>query len=383
VSRSTRRHPLRVVAVIVCALLLVGAFGAVLRQSWQTSSAGIETVTAARAAVAYLHPLTGLVGELVEAQSAAVRGSQVDAAGVRTALGAVESEDKEVGAQLRTEDRFAYLHTQVENLLARAATGRDAYDAYNVVVRLTVELIRHVGDTSSLSRDPDLDSYYLMDAAIVRLPDAMVLAGRAADLVVLAGDRELAGEDAVRAAVARHGVADAAQEVSIGLNKSVEATDRAALGQNIAQRFDAFKAAVDAFAPPTMLEELAGSVDAADLAAGARQVFATALPLSHRLLYELDALLSVRQGRYADAWRFSAGAGAAGGVLAILLTWLLVAGRSRSGRDPALAAALAGESEMDDAISSLTDARTLLDREELMHVGRAVRPRSRERDGAQ
>jgi hypothetical protein len=383
VSRPTRRSPLRVVAVCLCALLVAGAFGAVLRQSWQTSSAGTETVRAARAGVVYLHPLTGLVGELVEAQSAAVRGAAVDAAGVRTALGAVESQDKEVGALLRTEDRFAYLHTQVENLLARGATGRDAYQAYTDVVRLTVELIRHVGDTSSLSRDPDLDSYYLMDAAIVRLPDAMVLAGRAADLVVLAGDRELAGEDAVRAAVARHGVADSAEEISIGLNKSVEATARATLGQNIAKQFDAFKAAVDAFAPPTMLEELAGAVNAATLAAGARQVFATALPLTHRLLYELDALLSVRQGRYADAWRFTAVDGAAGGVVALLLTWLLLAGRGRPQRDPALAAALAGESEMDDAISSLTDARTLLDGEELMHVGRAVRPRSRERDGAQ
>ena len=39
-------------------------------------------------------------------------------------------------------------------------------------------------------------------------------------------------------------------------------------GTDIALQLDAFRAAVDAFAPPTMLAQLAGSVKAADLAAG-------------------------------------------------------------------------------------------------------------------
>lgn len=381
-TRSTRRSPLRVVALCVGGVVLIGAFGAVLRQTWLSVSADREVVDAARAGVAYLHPLTGLIGELVEAQSAAVRGAQVDAAGVRTSLAAVETVDRESGARFGTEARFAELRQRVETVLASNPRGQEAYGAYTDVVALTVVLIRQVGDSSSLSRDPDLDSYYLMDAATVRLPDAMVLAGKASDLVVLAGDKELSGEDAIKAAVARHGVADAAEAVSSGLNKSVDATARTALGANIAQRLDAFRAAVDAFAPPTMLEDLAGAVNASTLAAAARQVFATALPLSHRLLGELDALLSVRQQGYADNLRYAAVAGSAGAVAGVMLIWLLALGRGRPRRDPALEAALAGESD-DAMLGTLTDARTLLDGEELVHVGRAVRPRSRERDGAQ
>ena len=381
-SRSRNRHPSRVVALVVCGVIIVGAFGAVLRQTWQGTSVDREVVASARSGVTYLHPLTGLIGELVEAQSAAVRGTQVDAAGVRTALAAVETQDRESGRAFGSEARFAELKNRVEVILAQGPRGREAFDAYSDVVALTVVLIRQIGDNSSLSRDPDLDSYYLMDAATIRLPDAMVLAGKASDLVVLAGDKELSGEDAIKAAVARHGVADAAEEVSKGLNKSVDATARTQLGANIAQRLDAFRAAVDAFAPPTMLEDLAGTVNAADLAAAARQVFATALPLSHRLLGELDALLSVRQEGFANDLRYASVAAVASAVAGILLLWLLATGRSRPRRDPALDAVLSGDSD-DAMLGTLTDARTLLDGEELVHVGRAVRPRTRERDGAQ
>jgi methyl-accepting chemotaxis protein len=36
-------------------------------------------------------------------------------------------------------------------------------------------LILHVGDTSALTLDPDLDSYYLMDATVVALPTVLGL----------------------------------------------------------------------------------------------------------------------------------------------------------------------------------------------------------------
>jgi hypothetical protein len=111
--------------------------------------------------------------------------------------------------------------------------------------------------------------------------------------------------------------------VTAGLNKSVDVTSMASLGTDIALQLDAFRAAVDAFAPPTMLAQLAGSVKAADLAAGAHQVFETALPLAHKLLSELDALLAARQQAIAARERFTqeaAGAGAAVALVLVLVT---------------------------------------------------------------
>jgi hypothetical protein len=186
----------------------------------------------------------------------------------------------------------------------------------------------------------------------------------------LAGGAELSGEDAFAAAVARFGVSSAAEAVSDGLTKSVNYTARAALGSNIEERLDTFKAAADGFAPPTMLQDLAATVTAASLAAGANRVFAAANPLAHELLEELQALLEVRADALAKQWRFTATASGSAALIGVALIWLLAVRPSRK--------AAASATGPDDApVGSFASARELLDSEELVHVGRAVRTRGR------
>jgi hypothetical protein len=327
---SLRAGRLIVVIVGACSLAIAGLFGTVLRQTWQAGTADAGVAKAERSGVVYLHTMVGLIGQLVETQSAAVRGAPVDAAVLRKSLSGVATADRSVGGALGVQQRFADLRDRVEAALSRADHGREAYQTYTDLVALAVDLADQVGDSSHLIHDQDLDSYYVMDSALIRLPNAMVFAGRAADLVTLAGGTELAGDDAIRAAVARYDVATAGEQVTAGLNKSIEATSRAALGTDIALQLDAFRAAVDAFAPPTMLAQLAGSVKAADLAAGAHQVFETALPLAHKLLSELDALLAARQQAIAAHQRFmKEAAGAAGAVGLVLVLVTLVQWRRR------------------------------------------------------
>ena len=333
--RSLQASRLIIVIVGACSLAIAGLFGAVLRETWQASTADVGVAKAERSGVVYLHTMVGLIGQLVETQSAAVRGVPVDAAALRKSLAGVATADRSVGGALGVQHRFADLRVRVEAALSRADHGREAYQTYTDLVALAVDLADQVGDSSHLIHDQDLDSYYVMDSALIRLPNAMVFAGRAADLVTLAGGSELAGDDAIRAAVARYDVATAGEQVTAGLNKSIEATSRAALGTDIALQLDAFRAAVDAFAPPTMLAQLAGSVKAADLAAGAHQVFETALPLAHKLLSELDALLAARQQAIAAQQRLTkeaAGAAAAVGLVLVLVTVAQWRRRRRSHR---------------------------------------------------
>src|SRR5688572_27898955 len=106
-----------------------------------------------------------------------------------------------------------------------------------------------------------------MHAAVVRPPDAMVLAGWQSYLAALADDGTLEGEDAIRAAVARFGVSAAAEQVNSGLSTSVDVTTRSELSGRSTERLDAFKAAADAFAPPTMLVELSGTISAETVSA--------------------------------------------------------------------------------------------------------------------
>jgi hypothetical protein len=379
VARSTARRAGRIFVLSMCTLAVALLFAGVVRQSWLLNSATADVVRRESHGAEIMHPMTTLVAVLVETQSAAVRGDRVDAEAVRKALAAVAVVDANYGVELQTRQRLQDLTAKVEAAFDARETGQAAYDRYTGLVKLAVDLQRQVGDASHLIHDTELDSYYLMDAAIIRLPDAMVLAGRASDLVALAGGRTLGDEDAAAAAVARFGVSTAADQVRVGLNKSVNFTARADLGSNITERLDAFQAAADAFAPPTMLKELAGTVDAATLAANAQKVSAAAAPLAHLLLGELQALLADRAARVGGEWRFTASAAGAIAVLGLVMLWLLALTRRRPAGDEV--AGEAGSAE-DVPVGSLTYARQLLDAEELVHVGRAVKTRPRERDDA-
>lgn len=62
------------------------------------------------------------------------------------------------------------------NSLKSSATGSSsaensaAYDRLHEAIRMAIV---HAGDKSNLILDPDLDSYYLMDAALVAIPQAL------------------------------------------------------------------------------------------------------------------------------------------------------------------------------------------------------------------
>ncbi len=376
-ARTPMRRTALVILLSICTIAVVGAFGAIVRQSWITNSATTDNVDLEAQGAAILHEMTSLLGELVEAQSTAVRGEAVDQESLRNTLAETAQLDQQFGVALQTRQRLSDLTAAIDNAITRAETGRAAYDTYTGLVTLAVDLIRRIGDTSHLIHDPDLDSYYLMEAAIIRLPDAIVLAGRATDLVTLAGGKKLEGEDAVRAAVARFGVSAAAEKVNDGLAKSVESTSLSTLGSSIAERLDAFKAAADAFAPPTMLAELAGTVEADVLAANARRVYAAANPLAHRLLGELQVLLDQRQAKLATEWRFTAIASTLAAVFGLVML-LLVFNRTRTGAADGVADRGSGAARLDDLpVGSMTYARELLEAEELVHLGRAVRARPR------
>lgn len=360
------RRTSRVVGFVACVVALAALFAGVVRQTWMLNSATTNVVRLESAGAAMMHEMTSALSELVAAQSAAVRGEPVDSASLRKVFDELAGLDAQYGDELRTHQRLTDLNRKVSDAVRLGESGRAAYNTYLGLVTLALDLIRLIGDQSHLIHDPDLDSFYLMDAAMIRLPDAVVFAGRASDLVTLAGGKALEGEDEIKAAVARFGVSDAAEQVSSGLTVSVDATARKVLGSNIAERLDAFKSAADSFAPPTMLADLATTVDAATLAANARRVSAAASPLAHLLLSELQALLDERARQLASDLRFLY---IASGLVVLVAIVVVVLARSRRAYRP-----VAGPGEVRQhsraAPPTLSSARDLLDAEALVAAGR-------------
>jgi PAS domain S-box-containing protein len=145
---------------------------------------------------AYQRPLANLLeavpahGRLLARQAAGQPGldGELSAAIRRTdqAFKDLEAVDKAHGGDLQVTDEGLALrqrsHLKVSRLKAQwgALRGLSRPDpqAHAALLQDVRDLIAHVGDTSNLILDPDLDSYYIMDMTLLALPQTQArLAG--------------------------------------------------------------------------------------------------------------------------------------------------------------------------------------------------------------
>src|SRR5262245_7763830 len=90
---------------------------------------------------------------------------------IGVAITAVDRVDRELGGVLRTREKWQALRTRwlglKDEVLRRSP--REGFEAQTALIADLLALVTHVGDTSNLIIDPQLDSYYLMDTLITRL----------------------------------------------------------------------------------------------------------------------------------------------------------------------------------------------------------------------
>jgi signal transduction histidine kinase/DNA-binding response OmpR family regulator len=86
---------------------------------------------------------------------------------------ALEKVEKEYGASLNTAHKFGALKENWRFLKERtlALQAADVDGLYNKFQTDLRDLMAHVGDTSNLILDPDLDTFYLMDTVLLKLPE--------------------------------------------------------------------------------------------------------------------------------------------------------------------------------------------------------------------
>ncbi len=145
--------------------------------------------------VDYLTPLNTLHDELPQARSLAsaylqkqpsaiehypTRQTAVDR--LMESLGEV---DARIGGRLDTTKRLNILRSSWEDLKAQLAklTPEISDEQFQKIIGDVEDLNAHVGDQSTLILDPDLDSYYLMDAILLTLPESASIVARTRQLV--------------------------------------------------------------------------------------------------------------------------------------------------------------------------------------------------------
>jgi len=318
---STARRLRRVGAVAALATVLAAPVLVLLGQFWGAQSADYASSAAERRGVRYLGPLTGLLDAVTRQQSAAVRRQSVDAEAVRRSVAAVDEVDRLVGRDLATTERWTRLRQQVVDLTDRTFAGADAaLTAYSEVVDTTLALVRKAGDTSNLILDPQLDVYYVMNTALLRLPEVLVASGRYSDLLQVAAALKDASRPQRLAALstARSRVLTAADDLGAGLEKAFDITRSDRLGPAMLRPLDDFRTAVDGLAPRTSPLQ-AGSPHLDPVDAGARQdtLARAAMDLDRAALAQLDDLVGTRLGTITRQLVVAALTGALGLLVAV------------------------------------------------------------------
>ncbi len=182
------KHVARFVLVTVALLMPMGLvmWGYVDIQRGQVAFSAKE-----RDGVAYLRPVVKLLAGTVHARRLALSGSRPPAE-LPDLIQRVDAADARYGGSLQVTGRWSTARTALDRAqragaaqpaggAQRAGGDREALTAYAEASAELLRLIVQVSDNSNLTLDPDLDSYYLMDALVFRLPVLLDLTGQAVD----------------------------------------------------------------------------------------------------------------------------------------------------------------------------------------------------------
>ena len=112
-----------------------------------------------------------------------------------TSINAVE---QQLGATLKTTEQWTEFKRKWQILKSKdlSLPIQESFDAHTALISDLLSLMTHVGDTSNLITDPVLDSYYLMDAVVTKLPTTIERTAQARDLnAQMAADKKISADE--------------------------------------------------------------------------------------------------------------------------------------------------------------------------------------------
>ncbi len=162
--------------------IIILPFAATLYMLASEINVGIEFAQKERMGVEYNHPLRKLLenmqqhrgmssgflnGDISFKEQILSKQNQID-----ENIKAVDAMDQKYGASLKTSDKWKMLKTKAQDLKARiwSLNAQTSFNDHTTLIADILSIITYVGETSNLILDPQLDSFYLMDATISKLP---------------------------------------------------------------------------------------------------------------------------------------------------------------------------------------------------------------------
>ncbi|MEJ6006770.1 methyl-accepting chemotaxis protein [Paucibacter sp. AS339] len=272
----------------------------------QNQQAQLDVLRKERAGVRLMHDLQPVLLGLLEARNATramLGGYEAGAADLQQARGQVDralrrlqGEEAAVVAELGLQEQI----NQLQTAWRASAAGERGVDAqgrtvFGPVSEAVVRLLQGVGDNARLVLDPELDSFYLINALVLTLPKM------AEDLGQLwgwssygVGRGGLSLEEFRRYAVWDAGVISGMQALRGHLERASKA--RPALAQRVdvglLDQVQAYRASVS---DPSQL--LANAVEPAEAYAMGKQALRQCMALADSGMQALDEVLAEREGK--------------------------------------------------------------------------------------
>ncbi|MFR9776850.1 hypothetical protein ACL02O_12420, partial [Micromonospora sp. MS34] len=326
---------------LLLVLALLAPLGLLFAQTDRHTGNDRDLAARERLGVRYLRALGPVTDALVEAQSDAVAGRPVSRAALASAVERAAEVDSAVGDELRSHDRWSGLRAKLEAVPDHGLTDPEAaYQAYGEVNDLLLALHRKVRESSGLIRDPRSDSFFLQDAVGGDLPEAMVAAGRLADLATLAARRPAAdrAKSVTELAGLRMTALAPATDLVADLRTAVESSESTDLGSTVLTPLDTYQRSVEALAAFSAPDPRSGGgpADPSRLTAARLTAHTAAKQLQPVILDQLDALLKARLHQLDRDRRLAQAAVGVAGVLLVLLAGTLLAALRRARRRAAV-----------------------------------------------
>ena len=166
--------------VSVAFLLPILLLGASL---WSAASQNIDLSTKERLGIEYARALLPLLDAAQGRRRAATaKAADLDEQQQRVAkaLEAVSAKEQALGATLGTKLAWQRAQTLQQALAANAIsdTPVHTFATHTTYVSALLDLLNDVADRSALTLDPDVDTYYLMDAALFKQPQLIEVLGQ-------------------------------------------------------------------------------------------------------------------------------------------------------------------------------------------------------------
>ena len=286
-------------AVLAVVLLLPLVY--VTTQYRSVQQASIDFSAKERLGIEYIIPANALVAEVAEAADASLEGRPVDRTALDAAVAAVDEVDAELGGTLETTQLWNEVKAGLTSALARQdLSPTERFTVWQGVLSGTTAVVTRAGDKSNLILDPDLDTFYLMDAVVVKVP-AMITAvsqvtGNATLQTAAQGDEQRAL--AIEVALANGGLGSSLGGLQGGLATSFSETRDETLEGTLKGQLDAVGTSVDQVLGGSLpfIEGAGSDAQLEQLHAAAAKANADLAALAAATAPELDRLIEVRIG---------------------------------------------------------------------------------------